>query len=200
MPRSRDLPCSKCGTLMWRGSTSLPVGRATCLPCRRSVPHKGTEIATSCPSCGQPARPGRSCSQKCAQASRSTKAAMELVSLTCGCGVKFRGLPGTTRIYCDPCREDRRRDHYRRKSAIRRAARWGMTSTVTGERIMITALGKRCSWTCGRCGEFVNRDLAYPDPWMPSFGHVIPISKGGLDSWDNLRLEHLTCNVKAGNR
>ena len=65
---------------------------------------------------------------------------------------------------------------------------------------MITALGHRDAWTCGRCGEFVNRSLAYPDPWMPSFGHVIPISKGGLDAWDNLRLEHLTCNVKAGNR
>lgn len=69
---------------------------------------------------------------------------------------------------------------------------------MTGERATIPDLGQRDAWTCGRCGEFVNRELAYPDPWMPSFGHVTPVSRGGLDSLDNLRLEHLICNVRAG--
>lgn len=36
MPTIPDLPCADCGKLMWRGTTSLPEGRARCQPCRRS--------------------------------------------------------------------------------------------------------------------------------------------------------------------
>lgn len=35
MPRKPDLPCADCGRLLWRGSTSLPEGRARCRPCRK---------------------------------------------------------------------------------------------------------------------------------------------------------------------
>jgi 5-methylcytosine-specific restriction endonuclease McrA len=38
MPRRKDMPCSQCGELMWRGSTSLPAGQARCHPCRRARP------------------------------------------------------------------------------------------------------------------------------------------------------------------
>lgn len=36
MPRRPDLPCAECGKLMRRSGTSLPEGKATCHPCRRS--------------------------------------------------------------------------------------------------------------------------------------------------------------------
>lgn len=35
MSRQKDLPCSRCGELMWRGKGVLPVGQATCSMCRR---------------------------------------------------------------------------------------------------------------------------------------------------------------------
>ena len=38
MARNPDLPCAQCGRLLWRGSTSLPEGQATCRPCRASRP------------------------------------------------------------------------------------------------------------------------------------------------------------------
>ncbi len=38
MPRRPDLPCADCGQLMWRGSTSLPAGKARCWDCRRARP------------------------------------------------------------------------------------------------------------------------------------------------------------------
>lgn len=38
MPRRPDMPCAHCGSLMWRGSTSRPVGEAVCQPCRRKRP------------------------------------------------------------------------------------------------------------------------------------------------------------------
>ena len=34
MPSKPDLPCAKCGKLMWRSATSAPEGVATCRPCR----------------------------------------------------------------------------------------------------------------------------------------------------------------------
>lgn len=50
----------------------------------------------------------------------------------------------------------------------------------------------------GRCMApvctFASRD--WPAPW--SVGHVVPLSRGGTD--ELVRLEHLRCNVSAGNR
>jgi 5-methylcytosine-specific restriction endonuclease McrA len=111
----------------------------------------------------------------------------------CECGAEFQGTAG--RRFCDTCRSIRRGDHYRAKGARRREV-----ASATGERITIAALGDRDAWTCWICSQFVNRDLSGRDPRMPSFDHVLPISRGGLDSWDNLRLAHLVCNVKRGNR
>jgi 5-methylcytosine-specific restriction endonuclease McrA len=45
---------------------------------------------------------------------------------------------------------------------------------------------------CGRCHE----PIALTE--TPSIGHVLARANGGADSLDNLRLEHLRCNVNAG--
>jgi len=44
MPRNPDLPCARCGTLMWRSSTSRPRGEATCRPCRVASRQHGTVV------------------------------------------------------------------------------------------------------------------------------------------------------------
>lgn len=36
--------------------------------------------------------------------------------------------------------------------------------------------------------------------YYPSIEHVIPISKGGTDDWENIRLAHRKCNNLKGNR
>lgn len=38
MARKKDLPCNRCGELMWRGKGVLPAGMARCQPCRRIEP------------------------------------------------------------------------------------------------------------------------------------------------------------------
>lgn len=45
---------------------------------------------------------------------------------------------------------------------------------------------------CFVCGEHVDKDKA-------TLEHIIPISKGGTDSMDNLAISHFRCNVKRGN-
>lgn len=118
--------------------------------------------------------------------------------VSCPCGLQFMGVG--SRVYCDQCRADRRKDHYRRKNVHRQARAAGFRDVETGELVTIATIGDRDDWSCGRCLLPVDRSLAYPDPMMPSFGHIVPISKGGPDTASNLRVEHLSCNVKAGNR
>lgn len=55
MPRRPDLPCAECGQLMWRGTTSLPAGKARCLPCRRARPTvPDCRHSRMCADCGSP--------------------------------------------------------------------------------------------------------------------------------------------------
>jgi 5-methylcytosine-specific restriction endonuclease McrA len=44
---------------------------------------------------------------------------------------------------------------------------------------------------CARCGDPIERET-------PSIGHIIAVSLGGSDTPENLRLEHLACNQRAG--
>lgn len=51
--------------------------------------------------------------------------------------------------------------------------------------------GDSCDWediTINRRGVYIAGDL------YPSIDHVIPLAKGGLHSWDNVRLAHRRCN------
>ena len=73
------MPCSVCGRLMWRGSSSLPEGQAICHPCRRKAAgRKPDERAAfqvwvpadlTCPTCGhgftQRTHNQRFCSPQC---------------------------------------------------------------------------------------------------------------------------------------
>jgi hypothetical protein len=53
VPRTPDLPCASCGRLMWRGSTSLPSGKAMCRPCRRANAEPTQTYERTCRTCGQ---------------------------------------------------------------------------------------------------------------------------------------------------
>lgn len=57
---------------------------------------------------------------------------------------------------------------------------------------------KRClasSDTCWLCGQWIDPDIAWPDPMSATADHVIPVSKGG-DNLGELRPAHLRCNVR----
>ncbi|GAA3843906.1 hypothetical protein GCM10022226_78630 [Sphaerisporangium flaviroseum] len=58
-------------------------------------------------------------------------------------------------------------------------------------------IGDRDGWTCGYCHTHVDRDLRWPHPLSPSIGHILWVGfdAGGIDDPDNLRLEHLACNM-----
>lgn len=52
---------------------------------------------------------------------------------------------------------------------------------------------------CHLCGVGIDMSLKFPDPFSKSFDHVIPLSKGGAHTLNNIKLAHLRCNIRKGN-
>ena len=65
---------------------------------------------------------------------------------------------------------------------------WGGNRSVRLRRLVAAEYGNEC-WLCGQ-----------PIDGLPSADHVIPRSRGGDDSIENLRPAHLRCNMARGNR
>jgi len=60
------------------------------------------------------------------------------------------------------------------------------------------AVYERDGWTCQICGEPVDRDADPKSDWYPSLDHIVPRSKGGANTLDNLRTAHRWCNCIRG--
>lgn len=65
---------------------------------------------------------------------------------------------------------------------------------VTVESFTAAEIFERDEWTCGICGDAVDRTLLHPDPGSPSLDHVVPLSRGGEHSRANVQLAHHGCN------
>lgn len=57
---------------------------------------------------------------------------------------------------------------------------------------------ERDDWNCGICGEAVNPELKYPHRQSVSIDCIIPMSRGGSYTYDNVQCSHLRCNVMKG--
>ena len=55
---------------------------------------------------------------------------------------------------------------------------------------------ERDGWVCQLCIEPVDPELRYPDHMSASLDHVIPLSRGGHHTWENVQLAHLICNTR----
>lgn len=95
---------------------------------------------------------------------------------------------------CGACLTAIRRARWRRINAKRRGA------ISSSPPIAIEMLGHRDGWRCHLCRKGVRAELRVPDPAAPTFDHLVPVSDGGTDDPANLRLAHLGCNSKRGNR
>ena len=66
--------------------------------------------------------------------------------------------------------------------------------------ITLEALYRRDSGVCYLCGgkcDWSDKDIERNcvGRMYPSIDHIIPVSRGGFHSWDNVRLAHFGCNV-----
>lgn len=81
-------------------------------------------------------------------------------------------------------------------STLRRALARG----VDADRFDHIEVFERDRWTCGLCGEAVERGLSGLDPMGPTLDHVVPIARGGAHTMANTQLAHRRCNTVKGAR
>lgn len=104
----------------------------------------------------------------------------------------------TRRKYCsDRCRfkANNSRKEIRRRNKIK-------TAMVDSD-ITVDALFKRDKGICYICGckcdwkDFTEEDdIFIAGNSYPSIDHIIPLARGGLHSWNNVKLAHRLCNSK----
>jgi hypothetical protein len=116
------------------------------------------------------------------------------IEWACECGeVFYRTHWRDRRRYCDRCRLKYKRARYRIKTVKRQGAQFGM-------RISVDQIAERDNFICHLCGQVVDMSLKRTFGFGATVDHVLPISKGGLDVMENVKLAHWSCNRKKGNR
>jgi len=118
----------------------------------------------------------------------------ELPCTWCNQTVIIRSSFPGLRVTHPDCKKERIRARNKTKNTRRR------TYQAVTHRVSIEQIGDRDKWTCHICSEHV-------DPYLPgnhreggTYDHVIPLSKGGSDQVDNLKLAHWICNVRKSNK
>lgn len=96
---------------------------------------------------------------------------------------------------CSRLRENRLKRHHKEK-------RYNETNLIDKD-ITVRALYKRDNGICYICGgecDFDDRQSTdghfICGPTYPSIDHVIPIARGGMHAWYNVKLAHHLCNAK----
>lgn len=113
------------------------------------------------------------------------------------CGERFKANSMGAKYCSSGCMNK----HNDRVKKLRKRMRAYANGTVD-KGIGLGKLIKKDKGVCHICGEKVDaRDYVTHDsgafvagPKYPSIDHVIPISKGGTHTWDNVRLAHFQCN------
>ena len=89
----------------------------------------------------------------------------------------------------------KKRSEVRRRYRIVSRPHDGPTSGLTWQKVYEHNGHDLTCWICGR-----KCDPSATGADRPSIDHVIPLSNGGTDTYDNVRIAHLGCNVARSNR
>lgn len=119
------------------------------------------------------------------------------------CGKKFQLKYKKSKIFCsEECKrkQERLNQHHNYRKRLK--------NKIVDSDITLAKLIERDNHICSLCGEKVdvddysiddNGNFIVGDNY-PSIDHIIPLSLGGLHSWDNIQLAHFSCNRARGAR
>lgn len=86
------------------------------------------------------------------------------------------------------------------RAKIRGKGKYRERVEAAGDAISLQGLLDRLGRRCHLCGKLTKLDVGWLHPLAAQVDHIIPISKGGLHTWDNVAIAHRFCNSKKGNR
>jgi hypothetical protein len=107
----------------------------------------------------------------------------------CGLGIEVAFSDKRTNLYHESCKVSALRRRNKNKSLKRQGAK-------TVQRIDFSEVALRDSGLCHICGDAVDLSLPRTSRMGATLDHVIPISRGGLDLMENVRLAHWICNIR----
>lgn len=99
--------------------------------------------------------------------------------------ISYRG----NRLYHDECRAQGYKATNLRKNNKRR-------DVPVKRDVSLEAVVQRDGLDCHICGELVDLDIPRNSRMGATIDHVLPVSKGGDSSLENLRLAHWICNIR----
>lgn len=105
--------------------------------------------------------------------------------------------------YCMRCTADRA--ILRRKLGLGRDKMWAYSAQrraqklrTRSERFSRLEIFDRDGWVCRLCDRPIDATLSHPDPWHGNVDHIIPLSRGGTHTRDNVQAAHFRCNLQKG--
>lgn len=122
------------------------------------------------------------------------------------CGSPFMTQYKKSKVFCS---EECSRKHTRYLSHLAEKRRQGKITALDALDLDITLplLFKRDEGICKICGGICDwNDVDIKDKYAvagnnyPSIDHIVPISKGGSHTWDNVQLAHKRCNSIKSNK
>ncbi len=189
-PDVNKTSCADCGTRYW---TRNPNKTPRCMDCRRLHVVHGKQSTYTHRGCRCDECRAANCktSSKVQKRLRHERGLLKLRKCVI-CEGSFTH-PRRGQITCSPqCRRT-----YSGKSGSHRSR--AIFYGVAYERINRVEVFKRDEWKCGLCSDPVDPALVYPHPLSASLDHVVPISRRGPHTYDNVQCAHLTCNRNKSN-
>ncbi len=117
-------------------------------------------------------------------------------------GLKYCSDNGCCSVVCSRKRTRRKqRDVGYPKNHLHRARRYGCEYDSS---ITLKELIKRDGLRCALCGEMCDPNdhswTEYHGSMSPTIDHIIPMSKGGSHTWNNVQVAHAICNSRKGDK
>lgn len=192
-----DLRCKKCGTVITRSWVAIRHGHVRCPSCASEELEKRVKEREK----NRAKEQARKEAKKQETAERKHRErVLRYISRLHFCPVC--GMPTDRPVYCsDEC--SRKAMNHRHDVGRRLKIQTAMADTD----ISLDGLFRRDRGVCAICGEPCDYcDHEERDGFFiagdnyPSVDHIVPLSKGGMHSWDNVQLAHFKCNTLKGAR
>jgi len=116
------------------------------------------------------------------------------------CGKEFKGNSKTKYCSSECSRRYANREHWRERYLKEKAVKIDKGISLYKVYEMAHGICYLCGGMCNWNDYTIENGTVITGNDYPSIEHVIPISKGGTHSWDNVRLAHRLCNTKKGNK